>query len=871
MINAELNIIKIVFAMKKLMLQPTLLIFVLNLFYTSLGAQSTYALVIGISNYKEITPLQFADKDAVAFAEFLKMQHVQEQNIKLFLNEDATRLHIVDEISTLSNQMKPNDRFYFYFGGHGDLEAQISHDNSLLLLYNSYKTGYFKGDEFLQLSELREWFENMSKRKIEVVFIADACHSGGLIGGNEGVEKTQKALLENWKNITKILSCKNNEYSLEGKQWGGGRGLFSFHLVNGLLGRADDNKDKTISLGELGNYLKNNVVPQANPNVQTPVIMGNEKQQLSFANSEGLQKLEEMERKSFALMTDVNTKNNIDKLKSSLIKLDTTIVETYKNFSKALKDKRVNIHDDSLDCALIHYKKLMTYKLPDDLMQMIKRNMAVGLMNLELELLKYEREGTRNGGFNIKMVEPAIKNLEETINIFGTSHYTYNSLQARRLVLESFRSKYTLHNKNTIDENLRMGKEERIHRKDLLLKSVALEPNMYSTHAMLASSYTTIGKPDSAIYYLERVIKLLPNQGAGFYTLGMAYANEPYKDSLNLGAPHPKAIEYIEKAIILDASYKFAHSTLADLYLGNYINYEDRDNGYDRFYPQVISHNEKLLNLYPLSDEDIPKLGLDNYSSHKIFSRRGNIYIQIDINALLSSYHKKIGNIKKSDEYLATVKNMAKLSNSFIIYWGAGQSMYNAFDQTEDKTYLKFTLDYMVEALKLAGEAIEKANDIDKPLITLHYQQLLVGIGTTHRGLKNYEEAEKFLKKAIAYKVLDNPATGKLKLTGGIANYFKGDSVEYTRPSFIEKTFNGEYHYRMEANTEMVALKINENKPDEALYWYEEAMKVSLAENGNDTMGIPYTTGFLKSCKNIDFKKFMSIREKYFPNAEKVQ
>ena len=347
--------------MKKLTSLSLILLFSFS--YIHLSAQNTYALVIGISQYKEITPLQFADRDAVSFAEFVKTQNVPDEHIKLYLNENATRLNILDGLYHLTAQLKPHDRFYFYFGGHGDLEAQISFENSLLLLYNSYKSGYFKGNEFLQLSELKEWLGALTQKQIEVVFIADACHSGGLIGGKDGVSKTQTALQESWAGITKILSCKSDEFSLEGKQWGGGRGLFSYNLVNGLTGRADANVDKKISLKELNNYLTINVLKQANPNIQTPVIIGNDKQLLSLVNTEGLEKLTEMEQKNFALMSEVNTKGDDKKSLDELAKLDTTIVETYKKFTKALKERRIMPHDDSLDNALIHYRKLETYKL----------------------------------------------------------------------------------------------------------------------------------------------------------------------------------------------------------------------------------------------------------------------------------------------------------------------------------------------------------------------------------------------------------------------------------------------------------------------------------------------------------------------------
>ena len=144
-------------------------------------AQNTYALIVGISQYKEMPALQYADRDAIAFADFVKGQGVPDQNVSLFLNEDATRMNFVDELYSLSRNLKPQDRFYFYFGGHGDLEAKIGYENAMLLLHGSFKTGYFQGKEFLQLSELKTWLTALSKTQTQVIFIADACHSGGLI------------------------------------------------------------------------------------------------------------------------------------------------------------------------------------------------------------------------------------------------------------------------------------------------------------------------------------------------------------------------------------------------------------------------------------------------------------------------------------------------------------------------------------------------------------------------------------------------------------------------------------------------------------------------------------------------------------------
>lgn len=43
-----------------------------------------------------------------------------------------------------------------------------------LIFIGSFKTGYFQGKEFLQLSELKTWLTALSKTQTQVIFIADS-------------------------------------------------------------------------------------------------------------------------------------------------------------------------------------------------------------------------------------------------------------------------------------------------------------------------------------------------------------------------------------------------------------------------------------------------------------------------------------------------------------------------------------------------------------------------------------------------------------------------------------------------------------------------------------------------------------------------
>jgi uncharacterized caspase-like protein len=65
----------------------------------------------------------------------------------------------------------------------------------------------------------------------------------------------------------------DNQYSQEGQEWGGGHGVFTYFLLEGLKGGADFNKDGRVNLGELNLYLSERV-RRATKNAQSPIVSG---------------------------------------------------------------------------------------------------------------------------------------------------------------------------------------------------------------------------------------------------------------------------------------------------------------------------------------------------------------------------------------------------------------------------------------------------------------------------------------------------------------------------------------------------------------------------------------------------------------------
>ncbi|HQX45359.1 MAG TPA: caspase family protein, partial [Saprospiraceae bacterium] len=122
----------------------------------------SYAIIIGISKYKNIAQLNYSDRDAIAFRTYLMNVHhqrVDSQNISIFLNEEATKFRIGDAISSVLQNAVSGDRVYFFFAGHGDIEDRSQSENGLLLLYDSPKENYLEMiHEILQINMLSDHF-----------------------------------------------------------------------------------------------------------------------------------------------------------------------------------------------------------------------------------------------------------------------------------------------------------------------------------------------------------------------------------------------------------------------------------------------------------------------------------------------------------------------------------------------------------------------------------------------------------------------------------------------------------------------------------------------------------------------------------------
>ena len=166
----------------------------------------------------------------------------------LLTDKQATRANIVKAMKTLYQKAQPNDAVVLFFSGHGAKGALRAYD------------------EHLNYSVICNLLLSAKTQRRYVLI--DACHSGSM-------RRTEKLNQLKGKDVMFFLSSRTGETSIEDIRLK--NGIFTTCLIQGLSGRADANKDFTITAKELYGYVSVKVKEMSN-GAQHPVMWGNFKE-----------------------------------------------------------------------------------------------------------------------------------------------------------------------------------------------------------------------------------------------------------------------------------------------------------------------------------------------------------------------------------------------------------------------------------------------------------------------------------------------------------------------------------------------------------------------------------------------------------------
>lgn len=241
------------------------------------------AVVIGNKTYGGgIFDVAYADRDARVMKEYvLRTMGFDENNVIYAENTTLSKLNEIfgterDPKGRLHKYIKPNvSHVFVYYGGHGapDLESG-----------DAFFVPVDGNPEYIRASgyRLQTFYDNLSKlpaKKVTVVL--DACFSGNTDKGMlfKGISPAMVKVKKEYRGPAGAVLMTSASVDQVSAWYPEKRhSLFTYFFLKGLQGEADKSNDGKITVGELSEYLNENVPYMARRLKgleQQPVVMGN--------------------------------------------------------------------------------------------------------------------------------------------------------------------------------------------------------------------------------------------------------------------------------------------------------------------------------------------------------------------------------------------------------------------------------------------------------------------------------------------------------------------------------------------------------------------------------------------------------------------
>lgn len=235
----------------------------------------TYALTIGISQYEKLPKelwLKYADADAKTFGQHmasLRGGGVPADQMTVLTNEQATTAAIRNAFQTfLRNRAGKNDTVFILISGHGAVDSR----GGYLMTWDSDPQAL--STTAVTISEIQSLLDDELSKVGRVVLMVDIARATAILDLKNGAIGSEvEKLGEAQGQMLGLMSARPKEISLEGPQFGGGHGAFTYSLVKGLEGFGDRNDDRFVTAGELIDYARTNV-PQLTDNKEHPRDFG---------------------------------------------------------------------------------------------------------------------------------------------------------------------------------------------------------------------------------------------------------------------------------------------------------------------------------------------------------------------------------------------------------------------------------------------------------------------------------------------------------------------------------------------------------------------------------------------------------------------
>ncbi len=457
----------------------------------------TYAMVVGISKYQKLPQelwLQYPGSDATAFGQYLASPmagSVPADQMVVLTDEQATTAALRNAFQTfLKTRPGKKDTVFILLAGHGTVDSR----GAFLVTYDSDPQDL--SSTALPMAELQRLVEQDLSQVGRVVLLADLCRAttiGNIKNASIGtvVEKLGEAPGE----MLGLVASRPKEMGTEGSQFGGGHGAFTYSILKAMGGGADQNHDKSVTAGELIDFVRTDV----------PTQTGGKQHPRDFGSIENGTKLSDVSKAGINITrfkTLYDSRNGQPLLLASAadVPLTPEAQRDVDAFQAAVKAKK--LLPGELGSAYDLVDKLRG-ELKPELMLLQENNLRVALEDMAQQVLLQYLAGDQAPAGKSEF-DAGSKYMEAAMKLTPESLY----LQGREAF---FLGRALLFEKRFADAA------------DLLEKSVRIDAGEAYGYNALGIAYLEQGQFAKAIPALRDAAKRAPNWSYPLHNLALAY------------------------------------------------------------------------------------------------------------------------------------------------------------------------------------------------------------------------------------------------------------------------------------------------------------------------------------------------------------
>jgi tetratricopeptide (TPR) repeat protein len=804
---------------------------------TTIQGPQTFAMIMGISEYKHVKPLAYADKDAEMFRDFLKSPaggNVSDDNLYLLLNEQATlaNFYTKGKAWLKVKKLQKGDRLFIYMAGHGDA---IDEDQFFYLAYDCNPAGdknNYLVSGAIRMIDIKIQIQKESAKGVDVYLIMDACRSNELPGGTEGQGFFNTAISQTRAGEIMMLATGAGQESLEDATIGTGHGLFTYYLVDGLNGLADSSGevDNKITVEEIQKYVQKNV-----PSVAQ--MQFKRKQDPYFCCSENSNKVVSIVDSAYLhrwlMLKQLQAKGAGTSYVSPRGRgysgpADTLLIETYNLFNNAIKASKLT----GTESAEFYYN-LMEKNYPGNSYTVDAQstlavefiNFAQAKINLYLDcrdassiqrlraqvaetsddensdevsttLNRMEKVAQQEFYEVGNMLEKAIsyimpddpdfaKSLMSRMYFFKARGY-FGRSRKQVDIKTAFQYAYTAYASdktaayilNTLS-SLHLDNNNYDSAIFYAKKAIIAAPKWRYPYITLAFSYKTLNKPDSAVKYYRKSIEVSPANADAYVDLGHFYYSLSKADS---------AIAYYEHALDIEPNNIYAANNIGWLYHDKKM--------YEKamvYFKKSIKADPKLINAYNGLAKTFFKT--QQYDSARIYYEKafanyqdksivnvyiGNLYKDLKEYDSAKVYYRKAADLDPN--YEEAFNNLGRASFSLKQFDSAQIYYHRALVANPYSAYALINLGLVFKELKIPDSTYNYFQQAIR--LEPGNPSIINNLGVIYGEDKSYDSAKRYFRRALNLQPDYKPASKnlmkifrELNQLDSVTNFLKGSSL----------------------------------------------------------------------------------------------